>query len=165
MTNQWLSASKTSYSDFTILSMLSVSISRCLINSTDERTKKSRFSDVIDCTYVWVMFLRYRFIFEKTTMRHTIRRWLIRWIINDWVNIRFLFWSLNVCITNRDFSKALLISKCLILFTIENWICEHLLIRRFYWLIQKHFFRWIRWSLFVWMRRIEKMQCVQTNRT
>jgi hypothetical protein len=117
MTNQWLSALKTSYSDFIILSMLFVSISRCLINSKDERTKKSRFSDVIDCTYVWIMFLRYKLIFEKTTMRHTINRSLTRWMINDWVNIKFLFWSLNVCITSRDFSKTLSVSKCLISFT------------------------------------------------
>ncbi len=60
---------------------------------------------------------KYRFIFEKTTMKHTIRRWLIRWIINDWINIKFLFWSLNVCITNRDFLNVLSISKCLISFT------------------------------------------------
>jgi hypothetical protein len=94
--------------------MLFETISRCLINSTDERTKKSRFNDVIDWTYVWIMFLRYRFTFEKTTMRHTIKRWLTRWMIDDWVNIKFLFWSLNVCITNRDFSNALSMSKCLI---------------------------------------------------
>ncbi len=112
-----MSTSKTSYNDFIILSMLFVSISRCLINSTNERTKKSRFNNVTDCTYVWVMFLRYKFIFEKTTMRHTIKSWLTRWIINDWVNTRFLFWSLNVCITNRDFSNALSISRCLISFT------------------------------------------------
>jgi hypothetical protein len=117
MTNQWLSASKTSYSDFIILSMLFVSMSKCLINSTNERTKKSRFNDVIDCMYVWVMFLRYKFIFKKTTMKHTIRRWLIRWMINDWINIKFLFWSLNVCITSRDFSNVLSISKYLISFT------------------------------------------------
>jgi hypothetical protein len=117
MTNQWLSASKTSYKDFTILNMLFVSISRCLINSANERTKKSRLNDVTNCTYVWVIFLRYKFIFEKTTMRHTIKRWLIRWIVDDWVNIRFLFWSLNVCTTSRDFSNALLISRCLISFT------------------------------------------------
>jgi hypothetical protein len=114
MTNQWLSTSKTSYKDFIILSMSFVSISRCLIHSTDDRTKKSRFTDVADCTYVWVMSLRYRFIFEKTTMRYTIRRWLIRWMIDDWVNTRFLFWSLNVCTTSRDFSNALSISRCLI---------------------------------------------------
>jgi hypothetical protein len=117
MTNQWLSASKTSYSDFTILSMLFESTSRCLINSTDERTKKSRFSDVTNCTYVWIMSLRYKFIFEKTTMRHTIKRWLTRCIIDDWINTRFLFWSLNVCTTSRDFSNALSISRCLISFT------------------------------------------------
>jgi hypothetical protein len=64
-----------------------------------------------------MMFLRYKFIFEKTTIRHTIKRWLIRWIINDWINIKFLFWSLNVCITSRDFSNALSISRCLISFT------------------------------------------------
>jgi hypothetical protein len=114
VTNQWLSISKTSYSDFIILKMLFETISRCLINSTDERTKKSRFSDVTDWTYVWIMFLRNRFMFEKTTMRHTIRRWLIRWMIHDWVNIKFLFWSLNVCITSRDFSNALSMSRCLI---------------------------------------------------
>jgi hypothetical protein len=117
MTNQWLSASRTSYNDFTILSMLFVLISRCLINSTNERTKKSRFNDVIICMYVWIMSLKYKFIFEKTTMRHTIRRWQTRWIINDRVNIKFLFWSLNVCITIRDFSKILSISRCLISFT------------------------------------------------
>jgi hypothetical protein len=119
MTNQWLFASKTSYHDFIILSMLFESISRCLINSTNERTKKSRFNDVINCMYVWVIFLRYKFIFEKMTIRHTIKRWLIRWIVDVWVNIKFLFWSLNVCITSRDFSKALSISRCLISFT--NW--------------------------------------------
>ncbi len=112
-----MSVSRTSYNDFIILSMLFVSISRCLINLTNERTKKSRFNDVINCTYAWIMSLRYKFIFEKTTMRHTIKRWLTRWIINDWINIKFLFWSLNVCITNRDFSNALSISKCLISFT------------------------------------------------
>jgi hypothetical protein len=117
MKNQWLSTSKKSYNDFTTLNMLFVSISRCLISSTNERSKKSRFNNVIDCTYVWVMFLRYKFIFEKTTMRHMIRRWLTCWIINDWINIKFLFWSLNVWITNRDFSNALSISKCLISFT------------------------------------------------
>jgi hypothetical protein len=53
-----------------------VSISKCLINSTDERTKKSRFNDVIDCTYVWIMFLRYRFISKR-------RRWDIRLNV-DW---------------------------------------------------------------------------------
>jgi hypothetical protein len=90
---------------------------RCLINSTNERTKKSRFSDVINCTYAWMMFLRYKFIFEKTTMRHTIKRCWIRWIIKHWVNIKFMFWSLNVRITNRDFSNAFLISRCLISFT------------------------------------------------
>ncbi len=72
---------------------------------------------MIDCTYVWIIFQRYKFIFEKTTMRHTIRRELIRWIINNWVNTRFLFWSLNVCITSCDFSNALSISRCLISFT------------------------------------------------
>jgi hypothetical protein len=114
MTNQWLSTSRTSYNDFIILSMLFVSISKCLINSTNKRMKKSRFNDVINCTYVWIMSLRYKFIFEKTTMRHTIKRWLTRRIINDWVNIKFLFWSLNVCITSRDFSNALSILRCLI---------------------------------------------------
>jgi hypothetical protein len=88
-----------------------------MINSTNERTKKSRFNDVIDCTYVWVICLRYKFIFENMTMRDTIKHWLTRWIINDWVNIKFLFWSLNFCITSRDFSNALSISTCLILFT------------------------------------------------
>jgi hypothetical protein len=90
---------------------------KMLVKSKNKRTKKSRFNDVINCTYVWIMFLRYKFIFEKTTMRHTIKRWLIRCIINDWINIKFLFWSLNVCITNFYFSNALSISKCLILFT------------------------------------------------
>jgi hypothetical protein len=97
--------------------MLFETISRCLINSTDERTKKSRFNDVIDWTYVWIMFLRCKFMFKKTTMRYTIKRWLTRWMIDDWVNIKFLFWSLNVCITNRDFSNALSMPRCLISFT------------------------------------------------
>jgi hypothetical protein len=97
--------------------MLFESMSKCLINSTDERTKKSRFNDVINWTYVWVMFLRYKFIFEKTKMRHTIKRWLTRWIIDDWVDIKFLFWSLNVCITSRDFTNTLSMSRCLISFT------------------------------------------------
>jgi hypothetical protein len=114
VTNQWLSISRTSYNDFIILKMLFAIISRYLINLTNERTKKSRFNDVIDWTYVWKMFLRYRFIFEKTTMKHSIKDWLTRWMIDDWVNIKFLFWSLNVCITNRDFSNALSMLKCLI---------------------------------------------------
>jgi hypothetical protein len=50
-------------------------------------------------------------------MKHTIKRWLTCWIINDWINIKFLFWSLNVCITSRDFLKTLSISRCLISFT------------------------------------------------
>jgi hypothetical protein len=115
--NQWLFALRTSYNDFIILSMLLKFISRCVINSINERTKKSRFNDVTNYTYVWVISLRYKFISEKMTMRHTIKRWLIRWIIKDWINTRFLFWSLNVCITSRDFSNALLISRCLILST------------------------------------------------
>ncbi len=102
---------------FIILKMLFELISRCLINSMNERTKKSRFNDVTDCTYVWMIFSWYKFMFEKMTMKHTIKHWLIRWIINDWVNTRFLFWSLNVCITNRDFSNVISISKCLISFT------------------------------------------------
>jgi hypothetical protein len=117
VTNQWLSISRTSYNDFIVLRMLFETISRCLINLTNERTKKSRFNDVIDWTYVWMMFFRYRFIFEKTTMRHTIKRWLTCWIVDDWINTKFLFWSLNVCITNRNFSNALSISRCLISFT------------------------------------------------
>ncbi len=112
-----MSTLKTSYNDFTILNMLFVSISRCLINSTNERTKKSRFNDVTDCMYVWIMSLKYKFIFEKMTMKHTIKRWLIRWIMKNWINIKFLFWSLNVWITNRDFLNVLSISKCLISFT------------------------------------------------
>jgi hypothetical protein len=159
-----LFALKTSYSDFVYLSMLFASISKCLINSINERTKRSRFNDVIDCTYIWVISLKYKFIFEKTTMRHTIRRWLTRWKISDWVNIKFLFWSLNVCITSRDFLNVLSISKCLICLRIESWICKHLLIRRFYWLIEKHLFQWVRWFLSVWMRRIEKVRCVRLNR-
>jgi hypothetical protein len=35
-------------------------------------------------------------------------------MIDDWIDIKFLFWSLNVCITNRDFSNALSMSRCLI---------------------------------------------------
>jgi hypothetical protein len=38
-------------------------------------------------------------------------------MINDWVNIKILFWWLNVCITSRDFLNALSISRYLILFT------------------------------------------------
>jgi hypothetical protein len=117
VTNQWLSISRTSYNDFMILRMLFEIISKCLINSTNEWTKKSRFNDVIDWTYVWIMFLKYRFMFEKTTMKYTIRRSLIHWMIDDEINIKFLFWSLNVCITSRDFSNALSMSKCLISFT------------------------------------------------
>jgi hypothetical protein len=57
--------------------------------------------------------------FRKTTTRHTIKRWLTRWIIDDWVNIKFLFWSWNVCATSREFSNALSISECLI--SSMNW--------------------------------------------
>jgi hypothetical protein len=114
MTNQWLFVSRTSYSDFITFRKLLETISSCLFNSTDKWTTKSRFNDVVDWTYVWVIFLRYKFIFEKTTTRYTINRWLIRWIVDDWINIKFLFWSLNVCITSRDFSNVLSISKSLI---------------------------------------------------
>ncbi len=69
---------------------------------------------MFDCTYVLILSLIYNFIFEKTTMRHTINRWLTRWIVDDWVNTNFLFWSLNVCTTSRDFSNALSISRCFI---------------------------------------------------
>jgi hypothetical protein len=53
-------------------------------------------------------------MFERTATRYIIRRWLTRWIVNDWVNTKFLFRSLNVCTTSRDFSNALLVSKCFI---------------------------------------------------
>jgi hypothetical protein len=131
---------------------------------TNEWTKKSRFNDVIYCTYVWVIYLRYKFIFEKMTMKHKIKRWLIRWIINNWVNIKFLFWSLNVCITNRDFSNALSISRWLISSTnrklnMRTFIDTSLLL-----IDWKTSFRWVRWYFFVWMRRIEKVRCVRLNR-
>ncbi len=71
---------------------------------------------MINCTFIWLIFLKYKFILKKMTMRHIIKCWLTYSIINDWVNIKFLFWSLNVCITSRDFSNALLISRCLISF-------------------------------------------------
>jgi hypothetical protein len=159
-----LFVSKTLYNDFIILSMLFESISRCVINSTNERTKKSRFNDVIDCTYVCVIFLRYRFIFEKTTMRHTIKRWLTRWIMNDWVNIRFLFWSLNICITNRDFSNALSISKCLIWFTNRKLNMQTSNNTSFLFIDWKTFFSMKSLISFCWLLRIKKERCVRSNR-
>ncbi len=46
-----------------------------------------------------------------------IKRWLIRWMIDDWVKIRILFWSLNVWIINLNFSNAFSVLECLISFT------------------------------------------------
>ncbi len=46
-----------------------------------------------------------------------IRCWLTRWMIDDWVKTKILFWSLNVWITNLNFSNAFSVSECLISFT------------------------------------------------
>jgi hypothetical protein len=71
-----------------------------------------------DWTYVWVMSLKNSFInWENVTARQMIKRWLIRWMIDDWIETKVLFWSLNVWITNLNFSNAFSISECLISFT------------------------------------------------
>jgi hypothetical protein len=149
VTNQWLSISRTSYNDFIILRMLFETISRCLINSTNERTKKSRFNDVIDWTYVWIMFLRYKFMFEKTTMKHTIKRWLIV----EWLMIES---TLNFCFDRWTSALRVAISQTLCQcrnvwsrLRIENWKCEHRTIRHSCLLIEKHLFQWDHWSSFV----------------
>jgi hypothetical protein len=46
-----------------------------------------------------------------------IKRWLIRWMIDDWVKTRILFWSLNVWITSLNFSNVFSVLECLISFT------------------------------------------------
>ncbi len=46
-----------------------------------------------------------------------IIRWLILWILNDWVSICALSWSLYVCIINLDFLYLFDMSECLISFT------------------------------------------------
>jgi hypothetical protein len=46
-----------------------------------------------------------------------IRRWLIFWMMSDWVRTRILFWSLKAWITNLNFSNALSVLECLISFT------------------------------------------------
>ena len=79
----------------------------------------------IDCTYVWITFRRNNFIelFESfeltlnTTVMHTIKRWFICWMIDDWVKIWFLLKSLYICTINRDFSKIFFVFSFLISFT------------------------------------------------
>jgi hypothetical protein len=46
-----------------------------------------------------------------------IKRWLIRWMIDDWVKTRTLFWSLNVWIISLNFWNAFSVLECLISFT------------------------------------------------
>jgi hypothetical protein len=46
-----------------------------------------------------------------------IKRWLILWMIDDWVRTRILFWFLKVWTINLNFSNALSMLECLILFT------------------------------------------------
>jgi hypothetical protein len=63
------------------------------------------------------MSRRYSFIWDSETIRQMIKLWLTRWMIDDWVKIRILFWSLNVWIINLNFSNVFSVSECLILFT------------------------------------------------
>ncbi len=51
------------------------------------------------------------------TVKQKIKRWLILWIIDDWINTNVLFWFLKACIIKRDFSKAFSMFKCFISFT------------------------------------------------
>jgi hypothetical protein len=46
-----------------------------------------------------------------------IRHWLIRWMIDDWIKTKILFWSLKAWIINLNFSNALFVFECLISFT------------------------------------------------
>jgi hypothetical protein len=46
-----------------------------------------------------------------------ISRWLIRWMINDWVKTRILFRFLKAWIIDLNFSNVLSLPECLISFT------------------------------------------------
>jgi hypothetical protein len=59
------------------------------------------------------MFLRYNCIWDNETTRQMIRDWLTRWMIDDWIKIRILFWSLNVWITSLSFLNAFSVSEFL----------------------------------------------------
>jgi hypothetical protein len=64
------------------------------------------------------MSLKYKFIdCENVTARQIIKRWLILWIIDDWVKTRISFWFLTVWTINLNFSNALSVFECLISFT------------------------------------------------
>ncbi len=64
------------------------------------------------------MSLRYSFIdWQNVTARQMIKRWLTRWMIDDWVKTKILFWSLNAWITSLNFSNAFSVPECLISFT------------------------------------------------
>ena len=73
----------------------------------------------IDCTYVCVMFRKYNLIesFSIMTTMHKIKRWFIRWMIDDWMKIWFFSESLYVWIINRDFSYVFFVFSFFILFT------------------------------------------------
>jgi hypothetical protein len=77
------------------------------------------------------MFLKYRFIdCENVTTRQIIKRWLILWIIDDWIKTSVLFWFLKAWIINLNFSNALSVLECLISFTkqeLKIWILEDIL--------------------------------------
>ena len=142
MKNQWLFVSKISYNDFIIFRMQSNDVFIILTNLSNDLTKKSRLKMKINCRYVCVIFKKYNLIesFSIMTTMHKIKRWFIRWMIDDWMKIWFFLnrctFELLIAIFNMFFS-------CFhFLFHLRNvrWKHKCLIIHCVRWRIRKFFF-------------------------
>ncbi len=88
--NQCVSVSSTSYRSLTTRRIEFFN----KLSSKNERMKNCLLKRIFDCTYVWVIFLKYRWQSEMHAVKARIIRWLILWIVDDWVSINVLSWSL-----------------------------------------------------------------------
>jgi hypothetical protein len=88
--NQCVSVSSTLYKSLTTRKIEFFDKS----SSKSDYMKNFRLRKMFDWTYVWVVFLKYRWQSKMQAVRIKIIRWLILWIINDWVRINVLLWSL-----------------------------------------------------------------------
>jgi hypothetical protein len=88
--NQCVSVSSTSYKNLTTRRIEFFDKS----SSKSERMKNCLLREIFDCTYVWVISLKYRWQSEIHAVKARIIRWLILWIVDDWMSISVLSWSL-----------------------------------------------------------------------
>ncbi len=84
------------------------------------------------------MSLKYSFI-DKVTARQMIKRWLTRWMIDDWVKTKVLSWSLNACIINLNFSNVFSVFEFLTSFT-NRELKIRIFVDTFFLLIDKNTF-------------------------